>query len=64
MIYNIGSINADYFYNVSHIPRPGETLAATRVERGLGGKGVNQSVAMKNAGSSVRHLGAVGEDGE
>lgn len=64
MIYNIGSINADYFYNVSHIPRPGETLAATRVERGLGGKGVNQSVAMKNAGSSVCHLGAVGEDGE
>lgn len=63
MIYNIGSINADFFYHVSHIPMPGETLAASKVERGLGGKGANQSVAMINAGSEVCHLGAVGEDG-
>lgn len=64
MIYNIGSINADFLYHVSHIPTRGETLSARKVERGLGGKGVNQSVAMINAGSDVCHLGAVGEDGQ
>jgi ribokinase len=45
-VYNFGSINADYFYQVRHIPAPGETLAATDLDQGLGGKGANQSVAM------------------
>ena len=45
-IYNFGSINADDFYQVPHIPAPGETLAATGLDQGLGGKGANQSVAM------------------
>ena len=62
-IYNLGSINADIFYDVPHIPRPGETLAAHGVRRGLGGKGANQSVAVVRAGGSVKHIGAVGADG-
>lgn len=62
-VYNLGSINADYFYQVSHIPMPGETLAANKFVRGLGGKGANQSVAMVKAGANVLHLGAIGEDG-
>ena len=41
-IYNLGSINADYFYTVPQLPTPGETLAATGLARGLGGKGANQ----------------------
>lgn len=63
MIYNLGSINADYTYRVPHLPAPGETLAASDLLRGLGGKGANQSVAAALAGSHVCHIGAVGSDG-
>ncbi|MEO1344642.1 MAG: ribokinase [Pseudomonadota bacterium] len=63
MIFNLGSINADYFYDLPHLPGPGETLAATRMASGLGGKGANQSVAAALAGGDVRHIGCVGPDG-
>jgi len=63
-IYNLGSINADHFYQVPHLPRPGETLAADAFSTGLGGKGINQSVAAALAGSKVVHIGAVGPDGQ
>ncbi|WP_457650790.1 ribokinase [Profundibacter sp.] len=63
-IYNLGSINADHFYQVSHLPDPGETLAADAFSTGLGGKGINQSVAAAQAGSKVVHIGAVGPDGQ
>lgn len=63
MIYNLGSINADYIYQVPHLPVPGETLAATALTRELGGKGANQSVAASRAGAQVIHVGAVGPDG-
>ena len=59
-IYCLGSINADHFYAVPHIPSPGETLAATDLATGLGGKGANQSVAAAKAGVRVVHIGAVG----
>ena len=62
-IYNLGSINADYFYRVPHLPGPGETLAATNLTRGLGGKGTNMSVAAARAAARTVHIGAVGEDG-
>lgn len=63
MIYNFGSINADYIYQVPHLPVPGETLAATALTRELGGKGANQSLAASRAGAQVIHVGAVGPDG-
>lgn len=63
-IYNLGSINADYFYTVPHLPMPGETLAATGFARGLGGKGANQSIAAAQGGARVTHIGAVGPDGD
>ena len=62
-IWNLGSINADHVYALPHIPRAGETLAATAFSRGLGGKGANMSVACARAGADVRHIGAVGPDG-
>lgn len=62
-IFNLGSINADHFYRLAHLPAPGETLAALDHSRGLGGKGANQSVAAARAGAAVRHIGAVGADG-
>ncbi|SEQ87318.1 ribokinase [Thalassovita taeanensis] len=62
-IWNLGSINADYFYRVPHLPGPGETIAATDLTRGLGGKGANMSVAAARAAAHVAHIGAVGSDG-
>ncbi|MGC1494958.1 MAG: ribokinase [Sulfitobacter sp.] len=64
MIWNLGSINADNFYHVPHLPGPGETLAATKFHQGLGGKGANMSVAAARAGARVGHIGAVGPDGK
>ncbi|MGC9419614.1 MAG: ribokinase [Rhodovulum sp.] len=62
-VYCLGSINADHVYTVPHLPVPGETLAATDLSRGLGGKGANQSVAAALGGARVVHIGAVGSDG-
>jgi ribokinase len=62
-IWNLGSINADHVYAVDHILAPGETLAATGLATGLGGKGANMSVACARAGARVGHIGAVGPEG-
>lgn len=62
-IYNLGSINTDFFYSVPHLPKPGETLAATGYSYGLGGKGANQSIAAAQGGARVIHIGSVGSDG-
>lgn len=63
MIWNLGSINIDNFYEVPHLPMAGETLAATSFGFGLGGKGANMSVAAARAAARVVHIGAVGFDG-
>lgn len=62
-VFNLGSINADHFYRLPHLPAPGETLAALDYTLGLGGKGANQSVALARAGAGVCHVGAIGADG-
>lgn len=62
-IFNLGSINIDHVYRVAHLPRPGETVGDTGYASGLGGKGVNQSMAAALAGARVHHIGAVGADG-
>ncbi len=58
-VLNFGSINIDYVYQVPHFVRPGETLAAHQLDKLLGGKGANQSVALSRAGVEVKHAGAV-----
>ncbi|WP_300033019.1 ribokinase [uncultured Roseobacter sp.] len=63
-VYNLGSINADNVYRVTHQPVAGETLAAESLTRGLGGKGANMSVAAARAAARVVHIGAVGTDGQ
>lgn len=64
-ILNIGSLNIDYVYEVSHFVRPGESINAEKIIQNSGGKGLNQSVAMSKAGLSVSHAGFVGEaDGD
>jgi len=61
-ILDIGSINWDRVYYVPRFPAPGETLTASRAEIGLGGKGLNHSVAIHRCGGRVTHLGAIGTD--
>lgn len=62
-VFCFGSINIDNFYQMPHLPQPGETLAASDYACGLGGKGANQSVASARAGRETKHIGAVGVDG-
>ena len=58
-IYNLGSINIDYIYGLPHLVTAGETLAATRYDAVLGGKGANQSIAIAKAGGTVFHAGMI-----
>lgn len=60
MIYNLGSINVDHFYSLTHLPEPGETVIASGTALGLGGKGANISVAVAKAGARVQHIGSIG----
>lgn len=62
-ILNYGSLNIDETYAVPHFVQAGETLAPTGFARNMGGKGLNQSVALSRAGAEVYHAGCVGEDG-
>lgn len=59
-VFCLGSINIDHVYRLPALPRAGETLAATSHTPGLGGKGVNQSIAALRSGARVVHIGAVG----
>lgn len=59
-IWNLGSINVDHVYSVQDFVAPGETLTALAYDWGLGGKGLNQSVAALRSDGDVRHLGAIG----
>lgn len=63
-ILNYGSLNYDYVYTVPHIAAEGETISAEGMECHLGGKGLNQSIAIARAGSRVYQGGAAGSDGD
>lgn len=62
-VLTFGSMNIDYVYSVPHIILPGETLSSTERNIFIGGKGLNQSVAMARAGLEVWHAGKTGTDG-
>lgn len=62
-VLNFGSLNLDHVYQVEHIAAPGETIASESLNIGLGGKGLNQSLALACAGAEVYHAGCVGSDG-
>lgn len=62
-ILNYGSCCIDNVYAVQDFVRPGETIASLEFTIHPGGKGLNQSIAMANAGASVVHAGKVGQDG-
>ena len=63
-ILNFGSLNLDYVYEVEHFVQPGETLSAASQTVKAGGKGLNQSIALRRAGAEVWHAGCMGTGGE
>jgi len=58
----VGSVNVDLVVRVARLPRPGETVIATDLERHHGGKGGNQAVAAARLGRPTVFIGAVGDD--
>lgn len=62
-ILNFGSLNIDYTYHVDNFVKGGETISASTMQKNIGGKGLNQSVALARAGAEVYHAGSVGPDG-
>lgn len=63
MITVFGSINMDLIATTERLPEPGETVPGSQFATAAGGKGANQALAARRAGSVVRMAGAVGEDG-
>lgn len=56
-ILNFGSINIDKIFSVDHIVRPGETIDSKLYEEKIGGKGLNQSIALAKVSDQVYHAG-------
>lgn len=63
-ILNLGSLNFDKVYDVPHFVDAGEMILASNYSEFLGGKGLNQSLALGRAGADVTHAGAIGSDGQ
>ena len=63
MIYVLGSLNMDLTFNLSRMPKGGETLAADSFGTFCGGKGANQAVALAKLSSKVKMIGGIGSDG-
>ena len=61
---NFGSLNLDYVYEVGHFVQPGETMDCLSMQAGCGGKGLNQSIAIAQAGAEAFHAGFIGPEGE
>ena len=61
---NFGSLNLDFVYHVENFVRPKETVSALACDINCGGKGLNQSIALANAGAEVYHAGKIGPDGK
>jgi ribokinase len=62
MITVFGSTGLDQIGTVPRLPGPGETVLGGVFATAPGGKGSNQALAARRAGSDVKHVGAVGSD--
>ena len=61
----IGSINIDHYYTLPCLPEKDKLVIATDYQRCLGGKGLNQVLALKAAGyENVMFAGAIGMNSE
>ena len=57
----VGSFNVDHVWRVPALPQAGATLAG-RYATGPGGKGFNQAMAARRAGTNAHFVCALGED--
>ena len=62
MITVIGSINLDMIATAGRLPLPGETISGGDFSTAPGGKGANQALAARRAGTAVSMTGATGKD--
>ncbi len=62
MIYVVGSINLDYVARLKALPKPGETMLGSALEKTPGGKGANQALAARRAGVQVALIACIGRD--
>ena len=58
----VGSSNIDTTLYVKSLPKDGETISALSRNVALGGKGLNQAIAIKRAGGEITFLTSLGED--
>ncbi len=59
-----GSMNIDYTYYVDRFVTEGATILASRMATFCGGKGLNQSIALRRGGAEVWHAGVAGTGSE
>lgn len=62
MLTVFGSIIVDNIFTVPSLPQQGETILATKLYTGPGGKGANQAVAASHCSANVAMVGSVGSD--
>ena len=55
-ILNIGSLNWDHAFKVSHLPAKGETVAAKSANLSLGGKGQNGAIKQPRTRSDLMRV--------
>ncbi|WP_423362940.1 ribokinase [Mycoplasma sp. P36-A1] len=58
----IGSSNIDIVYNVDRLPKLGETIAGSNINKLPGGKGLNQAVAASRVFNNTYFLGCFGNE--
>lgn len=61
-IHVVGNVCVDTSFRLERLPQPGETLNATALADGAGGKGANQAVAVARTGAAVMLWAPVGRD--
>jgi len=57
-----GSINADFILRVAALPQANETIMATSSAVVIGGKGLNQAVAIARQGHTTHMVATIGDD--
>ena len=61
-ILNFGSINKYFVYLVENFVQSGQTISSKKYEVFLGGKGLNQSVALAHSGANIYHAGCINKN--